>query len=76
MANLRSWKKKLGNAVYYPFDEKDFEADHPDCPKCGNTMNFYGHDENGDFSYGEGYWECGSCGFKISEDEIIYPDDY
>jgi len=33
-------------------------------------MNFYGHDDNGDFPEGEGYWECSGCGFKITEKEV------
>lgn len=69
MASLKKWKKELKNAVDYPWDS-DFEADHPTCPDCGNTMNFYGHDDSGDFEYGEGYWECDSCGFKITENDL------
>lgn len=71
MANLRSWKKKISDALYDPFDSS-IDTDHPDCPRCGNMMDFYGHDDNGDFPIGEGYWECDSCGFKISEDDIEY----
>lgn len=46
------------------------DTDHPICPDCGGTMAFYGHDENGDFEYGEGYWECSSCGYKVSENDL------
>ncbi len=28
------------------------------------------YDENGDFEYGEGYWECPDCGFKFTESEF------
>lgn len=69
MANLRSWKKMLRNAVDYSWD-CDIDSDHPPCPRCNNTMNFFGHNDLGDFPLGEGYWECDSCGFKITEDEI------
>jgi ribosomal protein S27AE len=66
MASLFTWKKKLKHAVNYPW-QSDFNSDHPECPECGNIMDFYGHDESGDFPYGDGYWKCGNCGFTISE---------
>lgn len=69
MAGLGKWKKALRNAIDY-YWESDIDSDHPDCPECGNTMDFYGHDEKGDFPQGEGYWECSSCGFKIYEREL------
>lgn len=69
MAGLRKWKKKLRDALDTPWDY-DLNTDHPDCPQCGCTMDFYGHDENGDFPIGEGYWKCNSCGFQISENEL------
>lgn len=69
MANLRSWKKALRNAVDYPWDS-DIDSDHPNCPRCGGTMDFHGHDDDGDFAYGEGYWECDSCGFKVTENDV------
>ena len=69
MPNLRSWKKALKYAIDNPWDS-DIDSDHPDCPRCGNTMDFYGHDDSGDFDYGKGYWECSSCGFKITEDDM------
>jgi len=65
MANLRQWKKELKEMIYY-----GGESDHSDCPRCGTIMNFYGHDENGDFEYGEGHWDCPSCGFTITENEL------
>ena len=62
---------------------KQYVYDHPEiyldrdrsgkgfiCPKCGGTMDFKGHDESGDFPFGEGYWVCSDCGFKITEDEL------
>ena len=69
MANLRSWKKELKNMMNDPWDHPG-DSDHPDCPRCGSTMDFYGHDDVGDFPLGEGYWECPSCGFKISENQL------
>lgn len=69
MANLRSWKKKLRNMLESTWDSS-IDADHPDCPHCGSTMDFYGHDDDGDFPPGEGYWKCSSCGFQIREDEL------
>ena len=69
MANLRSWKKELKNMMNDPWDHSG-DSDHPDCPRCGSTMDFYGHDDDGDFPLGEGYWECPSCGFKISENQL------
>lgn len=69
MTNLKSWKRKLRNMVDYPW-ESDGDSDHPECPNCGSTMNFNGHDDNGDFPIGEGYWECEGCNFKIREDEV------
>ena len=69
MANLRSWKKALRNAVDYPWDS-DIDSDHPKCPRCGSTMDFHGHDDDGDYAYGEGYWECDSCGFKVTENDV------
>lgn len=45
-------------------------SDHPECPNCGSIMNFYGHDEKGDFEYGDGYWECPNCHFNMTEDDL------
>ncbi len=69
MAGLQGWKTALKNAVDYPWDN-DIDSDHPKCFRCGNAMNFYGHDNFGDFKYGEGYWKCDGCGFKVTEDEL------
>lgn len=69
MANLGKWKRKLRHAVDYPWDS-DIDSDHPDCPECESEMEFHGHDDSGDFPLGEGYWECGNCGFTISEDDV------
>lgn len=69
MANLRVWKKNMRYMIDYPWDT-DGDSDHPNCPQCESTMNFYGHDDSGDFPLGEGYWECCNCGFKVTEDEL------
>ena len=70
MAGIGKWKKELKYATEHLPIYSSVNADHPDCPQCGGTMNFYGHDENGDFEYGEGYWECPDCGFKFTESEF------
>lgn len=52
--------------------------DTPECPECGSTMNFHGHDDNGDFAEGDGYWKCSGCGYSFTENDIkdIDPGDY
>lgn len=67
MANLERWKEKLRDMMDNPWDG---DSDHPDCPECGCTMNFYGHDDEGDFEIGAGYWECSDCGFTFSESDL------
>ena len=69
MAGLRGWKKALKDAMYYSWENR-MDTDHPDCPQCGSTMDFHGHDDSGDFPIGEGYWECPGCGFKVIESEL------
>lgn len=69
MMRLSGWKRALKRAVDNPWSYEG-NSDHPKCPECGNIMDFYGHDDSGDFPYGEGYWECDNCGFKISENEL------
>ena len=69
MSIFDKWKRELKETMADPWEAK-FDSDHPKCPSCGATMDFYGHDENGDFPYGEGYWKCGSCGYKVTEDEL------
>lgn len=56
---------EYGDSEFGPFED----TDHPICD-CGSEMNFYGHDNTGDFPYGEGLWKCDSCGFEIKEDEL------
>lgn len=69
MAGLGKWIKNLKGMMNDPWDHPG-DSDHPDCPDCGARMNFYGHDDDGDFPIGDGYWSCPSCGFKITEDEL------
>lgn len=64
-----NFAKKLKKLVEFGYQE-GLDSDHPDCPECGGVMDFYGHDEDGDFDYGDGYWECPDCGYSISEDEL------
>ena len=68
-------KRKLKRYYYKLYDEMingtgDYDTDHPDCPRCSSKMKIHGHDENGDFEIGKGYWECSSCRFKFTEDDI------
>ena len=69
---MTSWKQALKKSMEADItgDTKEFDADFPPCPVCGNTMVFHGHDDSGDFPYGEGYWKCPSCGKRITEDEL------
>lgn len=64
--SLSAWKRELRDKV----DNGWGDPDTPDCPKCGARMKFHGHDKNGDFEYGEGYWKCKNCGYQIYEDEF------
>ncbi len=70
----KEWKQKLYEAVKDGglFGDAEFNADAPPCPDCGNTMIFYGHDENGDFPPGEAYWQCPVCRYRYSE--YMLPD--
>lgn len=54
--------KALAEAVYYG----EGDTDHPECPECGEKMKFYG----GDRAYGDGYWECSSCGYTFTESDL------
>jgi C4-type Zn-finger protein len=67
----RKWKSALVDAMMNP-GYTDIDTDHPTCPQCGATMDFHGHDENGDFALGEGYWICNSCNYKVKESELPY----
>ena len=69
MTNLRSWKTALRRAIDDSW-EYDVDFKQPDCLRCGNTMDFHGHDDLGEFPIGEGYWECPDCGFKVTENDI------
>lgn len=64
--------KKWAHDLNDDLNDIDFEGntDHPTCPSCHQEMNFIGHDENGDFPSGDGYWECPNCGFSITEQEV------
>ncbi len=44
-------------------------SDHPNCPDCGTKMNFHGEKE-GYTKIGEGFWDCPSCGFKVTENDL------
>ena len=66
--SITGWKRNLINALNDMTPELD--TDHPECPECGSIMDFIGHDDNGDFDYGEGHWDCPVCGFSISEEDL------
>lgn len=69
--NLRKWKKELRDNLYVSsISDTGVDTDHPYCPRCNSIMNFYGHDANGDFPIGEGYWKCSCCDFSITENEL------
>lgn len=54
--------RKLAEDVFYGFGNPD----NPKCPNCGGTMTFHG----GELSYGNGYWDCDSCDYTFTEDEM------
>lgn len=60
--------KALAQEIVY--EEKELDVDNPECPECGGTMHFYGHDKNGDWELEEGYWECPNCGLHFDETEV------
>jgi len=66
MSDYYEWMRKLALDVY----NCSPNADHPKCPECGSRMNFHGHDESGDFAYGQGYWDCPKCNWAVTEDDI------
>lgn len=74
---LEEWKRDLKysldpyivnpyDSITPPFDD----TNHPSCPYCSATMDFYDHDDSGDLPSGEGFWKCPDCDFSISEDEL------
>ena len=69
MADIRKWKKDLKEAIDYPWDS-EIEPDHPNCPRCNEKRDFFGHNYSGDFPFGKGYWECDNCGFKVTENDL------
>ena len=58
----KKWLKELAEDVYNGIGD----CDHPECPECGSKMKFYG----GDRAYGDGYWECSSCGYSFTENDL------
>lgn len=67
---LNVWKKNLNKMLEDSYTDRTLDTDHPKCPNCGTKMNFYGHDENGDYPLGEGYWKCGDCGLSVTENDL------
>lgn len=68
--NLNKWKKELQNDLKESWIDYTIITDRRNCPNCNGEMIFHGHDENGDFPLGEGYWGCDECGLKVSENEL------
>ena len=66
--NYRGFRKELAVKVY----DNEEGADTPECPRCGETMQFHG----GDLAIGQGYWDCSNCGFKVEENELDQYNDY
>ena len=66
--NMHVWKTALLDAVRN--GGGDFNPDHPPCPRCGNEMDFHARDARGEFSSGDGYWECPDCDFRFYEDQL------
>ncbi len=66
----KGFNSYLKDLVLNPRDYSE-NPDHPACPECSSLMNFYGHDDDGDFALGDGYWECPDCGYQISESDIF-----
>lgn len=60
--NFLGFFRSFAEAVYYG----EGDTDHPDCPRCGDTMEFHG----GDRPYGEGYWDCSSCDYSFTEERL------
>ena len=66
MSDYYEWMRKLASAVY----NNSPNADHPKCPECRRKMNFFGHDDSGDFAPGDGYWECPNCNWSVTESDL------
>lgn len=79
MPGLLSWKKQLARELdenITSVNGEGYDTDHPICPECGSTMNFIGHDDNGDFAQGDAYWICNSCGLKVYEGDVYKYQKY
>ena len=79
MAGLLSWKKQLARELDENITSASgdvYNTDHPTCPECGATMNFIGHDDDGDFAQGDAYWICDNCGLKVYEGEVYKYQKY
>ena len=70
MAEHIRFKKKLIKMIDDSIIDHSIDCDHPACPCCSKKMGFYGHDDFGDFPYGEGYWKCDNCGYTVTENDL------
>lgn len=66
--NYRGFRKKLATDVFWG----EGNTDTPECPRCGETMQFHG----GELAFGEGYWDCSNCGFTVKEEELDQFDPF
>lgn len=55
--------KQIAHDVYWG----EGNPNHPECPKCGERMNFLGGDQ---IPIGEAIWKCPSCSFQFSEADL------
>ena len=68
----KNFLERMGHALYNMGTQLIPDTDHPTCPECGASMNFYG----GDRALGEGYWECPNCNYTFTEEDVReYVDD-
>ena len=62
--------KKFIKSLCKLYNDPLEDSMHPTCPECGAIMDFHGHDDDGDFEIGYGFWKCSECGFTVFEHEL------
>ena len=63
MMNKKEKMMKIAHDVFWGKGD----SDHPSCPECGSTMNFFGGD---DVPFGDAVWKCPDCKFQFSENDL------
>lgn len=63
MMNKKEKMMKIAHDVFWGKGD----TDHPSCPECGSTMNFFGGD---DVPLGDAVWKCPDCKFQFSENDL------